>query len=271
MATTVSDGGQDASQYRAAQLGLTRLLVRDVRGLRRLIIPSRLRTSIPDWITAMQQVIDQYARTSAALGAEFYDTQREAAGVTGAFTVPVADPPPQDKTEASLRWATKDVWEREPEQATEAQRQPLDVRLEQAEKKAEQVAQKLVADTGRGTIRDAVRQDRAAVGYARTAALGACAFCKLMATRGMVFRTAAAAGREANERFTGDASVVKFHDNCHCGIIPVFGGQRFELSTQAQEWARLYEEYAAGHSGSQLARFRRALAEHDPNPLPGAL
>jgi hypothetical protein len=60
VATTVSDGSRDADRYRAAQLGLTRLLVRDVRGLRRLILPSRLRTSVPDWIAAVQAVVDQY-------------------------------------------------------------------------------------------------------------------------------------------------------------------------------------------------------------------
>ncbi|MFZ3592331.1 hypothetical protein ACOKM4_02040, partial [Streptomyces sp. BH104] len=153
MATKVSDGGQDAERYRAAQLGLTRLLVRDVRGLRRIIIGSRLRRTIPDWLTAMQAVIDQYATTSAALGAEFYDGQRAAAGVPGSFTVPVADPPPAEKSVASLRWATKDIWDRPPEEATEAQHQPLEVRLEQAAMKAEAVAQKLVADTGRDTVR----------------------------------------------------------------------------------------------------------------------
>jgi hypothetical protein len=272
VATTVSDSGDEARRYRAAQVGLTMLLVRDVRGLRRLILPSRLRESVPDWLTAMNTVIAQYARTSAALAADFYDAQREAAGVPGSFTVPVADPPPPEQTEASLRWATKDLWPREPDDptTTEAQRQPIDVRLTQAKKKAEQVAQKLVADTGRGTVREAVRQDRQAVGYARTAALGACSFCKLMATRGMVFKTAASAGREANERFTGDASVVKFHDNCHCGIVPVYRGQRFELSPHAREWERIYREYAQGHSGDQLRLFRRALAEHDSNPLPGS-
>ncbi|MFC8065528.1 hypothetical protein [Streptomyces sp. NPDC057293] len=256
MATTVSDGGQDAARYRSAQLGLTRLLVRDVRGLRRLIIPSRLRASVPDWIAAMQAVIDQYARTSAALGAEFYDAQRDASGVPGSFTVPVADPPPEGKTEASLRWATKDVWDRDPDEATQAQAQPLAVRLEQAAKKAEAVAQKLVADTGRGTVLEAVRQDPQATAWARTAALGACVFCKLLASRGSVFAQ--------------DTVGFRAHDGCHCAATPVFRGQRFELSPQAAEWARLYEEYAAGHSGSQLARFRRALAEHDPNPLPGA-
>lgn len=256
MATTVSDGGRDADRYRAAQRGLSRMLVRDVRGLRRLIISSRLRTSVPDWIAAIQAVVDQYAQTSAALGAEFYDAQRDAAGVTDPFAVPVADPPPEERTEASLRWATKDVWERDPDVATPAQLEPLDVRLDQAEKKAELVVQKLVADTGRATVLDAVRQDRQATAWARSAALGACAFCKLIASRGAVFAQ--------------DTVRFEAHDGCHCGVIPVFRGQRFEPSPQAAEWARLYQEYAAGHSGSQLARFRRALAEHDVNPLPGS-
>ncbi|WP_322619691.1 VG15 protein [Streptomyces acidicola] len=256
MATTVSEGGRDADRYRSAQFGLSRLLVRDVRGLRRLIIPSRLRTSVPDWIAAVHAVVEQYAQTSAALSAEFYDAQRDAAGVPGTFTVPVADPPPEGRTEASLRWATKDVWERDPDVATAAQLEPLDVRLEQAERKAELVVQKLVADTGRDTVLEAVRQDRQATAWARSAALGACAFCKMLSSRGAVFAQ--------------DTVGFRAHDGCHCAATPVFAGQRFELSPHAREWARLYQEYAAGHSGSQLARFRRALAEHDQYPLPGS-
>ncbi|MFF8589945.1 hypothetical protein ACF061_00655 [Streptomyces sp. NPDC015220] len=237
---------------------MTRLLVRDVRGLRRLIIPSRLQSSVPDWLAAMNAVVEQYARTSSALAAEFYDGQRDAAGVPGVFTVPVADPPPPEQTEASLRWATKDLWPRDPEddRTTEAQRQPVDVRLAQAEKKAEQVAQKLVTDTGRGTVQEAVRRDRQAVAWARAAALGSCAFCRLLATRGAVYKQ--------------DTVDFRAHDGCHCGVIPIFRGQRFELSSHAKEWERLYQEYAAGHSGDQLRLFRRALAEHDSNPLPGA-
>lgn len=256
MATTVSDDSDDAARFRAAQIGLTRLLVRDMRRLRRLILPSRLRESVPDWLAAVNQVVAQYSQTSAALAAEFYDAQREAAGVPGPFTVPLADPPPEEQTTASLRWATKDLWPREPDDATPAQLEPLDVRLVQAEKKAEQVAQKLVADTGRGTVQAAVRQDRQATAWARSAARGACAFCKMLALRGAVFAQ--------------DTADFRAHDGCHCGVIPVFRGQRFELSPHAREWERLYREYAQGHSGDQLRRFRLALAEHDSNPLPGS-
>ncbi|MET7924730.1 hypothetical protein ABZT43_12190 [Streptomyces sp. NPDC005349] len=249
---------------------MSRLLLQDVRRLRRLIVPARLQTSIPDWIVAMNALVAQYGQTSSALAADFYDAERAAARVPGAFTVPVPDPPPDEQVDSSLRWATKDLWPRDDAAATVAQLEPLDVRLEQAEKKAEAVAQKLVADQGRDALRESVRQDRGAVAYARAAALGGCAFCRLMASRGAVYKSAQTAGREANDRFSGEASVVKFHDNCHCTIIPVFRGQQFELSPHAAEWDRLYREYAQGHSGDQLRLFRRALAEHDSSPLPGS-
>lgn len=199
---------------------------------------------------AVRSLVGEYGNASAAAAADFYDAQRVAARVTGRFTVPLLDPPPDEQVDNSLRWATKDLWPRDPEDpaTTDAQRLPIEQRLDAAEAKAEAVAQKLVTDQGRGTIVGAVRQDRQAVGWARTAALGACAFCKLLATRGMVYK----------------ADTVKFraHDGCHCGALPVFKGQRFELSAHAAEWERLYREYAAPHSGDQLRRFRQALADH---------
>lgn len=255
MATTVSDGGEAATQYRSAQRGLTRLLVRDMRRIRRLIIPSRLQQSVPDWIVATRALVDQYGQASSALAADWYEAQRVAARVTGSFTVPLVGPPPEEQVVESLRWATKDLWPHPEEEATPAQREPIEVRLAQAEAKAEGVAQKLVADQGRGTVREAVRRDRQAVAWARAAALGACSFCKMLAIRGAVY-----------EQDTAD---FRAHDNCHCGVVPVFRGQRFELSDKAREWERLYREYAAPHSGEQLARFRRALAEHGQQ-LPAA-
>ncbi|UPZ27629.1 hypothetical protein MUK60_07255 [Streptomyces sp. LRE541] len=250
MATLVSDDGAGASRQRRAQRGLTRLLIRDMRTLRRLIRPQRLEATVPEWIEAVRALVAQYGNASATAAADFYDAERVAAAVTGRFTVPLLDPPPDEKVGSGLRWATKDLWPRDSEDpaTTEAQRQPMEVRLDQAEKKAEAVAQKLVTDQGRGTVQEAVRQDRMAVGYARAAALGACAFCRLLAARGMVYKQ--------------DTAGFRAHDGCNCGVIPVFRGQRFELSAHAREWDRLYREYAAPYPGEQLRRFRRAIAEH---------
>ncbi|MGW6578854.1 VG15 protein [Streptomyces globisporus] len=250
MATLVSDDSAGARRQRQAQRGLSRLLVRDVRKLRRLIIPSRLQETVPDWIEAVRAVVGEYGNASAAAAADFYEAERVAAEVTGRFTVPLLDPPPDEQVDNSLRWATKDLWPRDPDdpKTTAAQRAPLETRLDAAEKKAEGVAQKLVTDQGRGTVQAAVQRDRMAVGYARAAALGACAFCRLLAARGMVYKQ--------------DTADFRAHDGCNCGVIPVFRGQRFELSAHAQEWDRLYREYAAPFPGDQLRRFRRAIAEH---------
>lgn len=247
MATRVSDGA--AERHRRAQRVLTRMLARDMRRLRRLIDPSRLRATVPDWIEAVHALVEQYGAASAVLAADYYDGQREAAHVTGRFTVPLADPPSRQQVEESLRWATKDVWPRDLDDpaTTEAQRRPLEERLAAAEAKAEAVAQKLVTDQGRGTVREAVRQDRQAIGWARSAAIGACAFCKMLATRGVVYKQ--------------DTVQFRAHDGCHCGAVPVFRGQRFELSDHAAEWWRIYEQHAQGHSGDQLRLFRRALAD----------
>ncbi|WP_435597046.1 hypothetical protein [Streptomyces anulatus] len=250
MATLMSDDGAGARRQRQVQRGLSRLLVRDVRKLRRLIIPSRMQETVPDWIEAVRAVIGEYGSASASAAADFYEAERVAARVTGRFTVPLLDPPPDEQVDNSLRWATKDLWPRDPDdpKTTAAQRAPLAARLDAVEKKAEGVAQKLVTDQGRGTVQAAVQRDRMAVGYARAAALGACAFCRLLASRGMVYK-----------RETAD---FRAHDGCNCGVIPVFRGQRFELSAHAQEWDRLYREYAAPYPGDQLRRFRRAIAEH---------
>ncbi|KYK14278.1 MULTISPECIES: hypothetical protein [Streptomyces] len=256
MATRISDGSGAAGQQRRAQAALILLLLRDMRILRRLIEPLRLRETVPDWMSAVRSLVDQYGAASSTLAANYYEEQREAAGIRSRFSVAPAEAPPEEQVEAALRWATKDVW--------------AGGALEAAQSKAEGATQKLVLDQGRATLRQAVRRDREAIAYARAAALGACSFCKLMASRGAVYKTAGTAGREADERFSGDASVVKYHDNCHCTIIPVFRGQRFELSEHAVKWDWVYREYAQGHSGDQLRLFRRALAEHDSNPLPGS-
>ncbi|MEE1813553.1 hypothetical protein PUR59_00610 [Streptomyces sp. SP18ES09] len=239
-------------------------MTRDLNRLQRLIDPSRLEASLSAWRAAVAALIDRYGAAAATLAAEFYDQQRLTADVSGSFHAVPAAETPETQVEQSLRWATADLW------PTGKEQEPLDVRLAAVQARAQGVAQKLVADRARATMRDSAGRDRGAVAYARAAALGACSFCKLMAARGAVYKDAARAGRDANDKFSGDASVVKFHDNCHCTIVPVFRGQRFELSPHAAEWDRLYQEYAAGHPGDQLRLFRRALAEHDSNPLPSS-
>ncbi|TGB13848.1 hypothetical protein [Streptomyces sp. MZ04] len=269
MASTISDDGAGVSRWRAAQAGLTTLLLRDLHGVRRLINPNRLQVTVPTWIEAVIAVVARYADVSATLAADFYDGERDAAGVPGSFTAPLADPPPDDQVGASLRWATKDLWPRDEADATLAQQEPLDARLEAAMSKTDGAIDRLVLNAGRQTVREAVEQDRGAVAYARAAALSCCSFCALMSSRGAVYKDRGAVGEDANDRFVGDDSVIKFHNFCRCQPLPVFRGQAFELSSKAREWDRIYREFAAPYPGQQLQRFRTALAEQRAQADPG--
>jgi hypothetical protein len=233
LATSLTDTA--AARQRDIQRGITALLLRDMRKLRRIIIPSRLRATVPEWITAVQALVGQYGNMSASAAADFYDAERVAAQVTGRFTVPLLDLPPDEQVNNSLRWATKDLWPRDPNdpKTTAVQKAPIEQRLDAAETKAEQAAQKLVTDQGRGTIQNAVQRDRQAVAWARSAALGACAFCKLLATRGVVYKK--------------DTVDFRAHDNC----VPA--GTLVDGPTAEVGYRRWYEgemvvvSTAAGH------------------------
>jgi len=265
-----SDSATSVVRWRQAQAGLSTLLARDLRGLRRLINPSRLQATVPLWIEAVAALVARYAEAAATLGADFYEGDRELAGVPGVFSVQLADPPPEKQTSSSLRWATKDLWPRNEDDATVAQLEPLDVRLEAAMSKADGAVDRLVLNAGRETVQEAVRQDRGAVAYARAAALGCCSFCALMSSRGAIYRDRGTVGENANDRFVGDDSVIKYHNFCRCQPIPVFRGQAFELSAKAREWDRIYREFAQGHPGEQLRLFRAALAEQRAQADPGS-
>ncbi|OBK27697.1 hypothetical protein A5634_22275 [Mycobacterium asiaticum] len=90
--------------------------------------------------------------------------------------------------------------------------------------------------TGAATrwVHDAAREtvshnaSREGVRYMRHAAAGACAFCRLGATRGAIFKSAAAA--------------IKGHDNCHCVAIPQRPGTRLVLPERYDAWERQYED-----------------------------
>ena len=164
---------------------------------------------------------------------------RDLAGARGRFEVSLLSPPPDEKVARSLGWARNG--------------EPESVRT-----RIEGVAQKLVTDVGRDTIETAVEDDDEAWGFARYARPGACYFCALMASRGVVYKSEESAGRRANQRFEGEGT-AKFHDHCHCTITPVFAGQEYELPEHIAKADQIYRDNTGHVSGAEkLKAFRRA-------------
>lgn len=189
-------------------------------------------TTIPAYLQAVHALTRSFGLISANEASKSYVAMRKAAGINGTFKVPLAAPANSQKVDASVRWATSDLWTGETD-------------LEVTKRKVLGVTQKNVLDTGRETILKAVQSDHKALGWARETTPGCCSFCALLATRGAVYRTEQTASFES-------------HDHCHCFAVPSFTS--FEPTAQVRDWQSLYKESTQGVHGSANMRnaFRQA-------------
>lgn len=85
---------------------------------------------------------------------------------------------------------------------------------------------RMVYDASRAVVEHNAVKEK--VKYARVARAGACRWCRLMATRGAVFTSA--------------ANSIKGHDSCHCVAVPVRQGTQFVRPAHYKAWD---DEYAA--------------------------
>lgn len=202
-------------------------------------------------------LVTQFAQASAVLAAQDYEERRAAAGVAGSFDVPLAAPPTAEQFSKTLNWvygATTTV-DALPDTVTPsaAERQRAADAAQAEEDRLVAAFTRMALQGGRTTIVEAVEADPDARAWARETRPDCCYFCALMATRGAVYRDEGAAGRDANARFTG-AGEFKFHNNCHCVAVPVFGA--FEKTAEARAWTRQYHDLRRDHGSVSLSMWR---------------
>lgn len=109
-----------------------------------------------------------------------------------------------------------------------------------------------VSEGGWNTIQETVRVDERAAGWARAASANACAFCALLASRGPVYR---------EETADFDA-----HDNCSCGIEPVFDRDQYEWPPNSREYLDAYR--AARDPDFQREYYAQFEDRESPGPKP---
>lgn len=145
------------------------------------------------------------------------------------------------------------------------------------------MAKRRVFDASRQTVLDNADAE-GGVKYARYASRTACEFCRLLATRGEVYASAAAAtrvagrGKSAATNFRADGSRKrggqakgvrvrgsqksgdKFHDHCKCIAVAVRPGTAYEPPSYVQQWDEQYIEASRGGGDTKaiLARMRAA-------------
>ena len=220
-----------ATTAQASQTGLVLLFARELEQAWPQLDPRAIKATLPRFTAIIAQLVHRYGAASSTLAARFYQSQRQAAGLTGRFTVKPADPAPLTQIRSTVGWATRDMWVADP---------PVD----QALKDLTGATEQLVLDQGRDTIIGATNTDRKAKGWARIPEPDACAFCAMLSTRGAVYKE--------------DTVGFKAHNNCRCHVEPVF--THYEPSAQIREWDALYKSATKGATGDVglLTLFRRA-------------
>lgn len=178
---------------------------------------------------------DRYGTAAGAIAVDFYGEQRAAAGAAGSFEASVAELPPVERFDILARWATGPLFGESPNPGL-------------ALSKMTGGLSRIVLGVGRATIEGAVAEDPAGPRWARHASANACAFCALVATRGAVYHSEKTAGQGA-----------KYHDDCHCTVVPVFPGQRYEEAPYVAKWRRAYEASGTSVTADALAAMRSEL------------
>jgi hypothetical protein len=234
MAVTAA-GAALTEAHRLQQLALRASVVRDVAKLWPMWQPSDP-ASYEAFETAMALLVQSRSEHSWALAARYYEMfaglESPGAEVKAAVQVAAARSAAQIKAAVS---ATSRAAVYSALGAGQTYEQAMANGLVQVSG----AASRLVLDTGRETVIEAVKRDRRALGWARVTDAAPCAFCAMLSGRGPVYSKGTA----------GFAA----HDHCGCTAEPVF--------SYASEWPGRGREFQRrwAESDGTLNGFRRDL------------
>lgn len=207
------------------------------------------------------ELVGIYGDESADISRDWYDELRDDLQAEQGITLPpfsalLADPWESDDVQGHLTWALAPLFlEAGPDfQAAEAR---LDGKM-----------QWLIGEMGRDTIATSARLDPVGTKYARLARADACAFCRLMATRGAEYlteesalvvvgeidpRTFAVKRPPRGTRAAGE----QYHDDCRCVAVPVFPGDTLETPSYSADW---FDDYLRARKASGSGELRPILS-----------
>ncbi len=203
-----------AHQHRIQQTLIAAGVIREVLAVwPRLIDVADINGSWPVLRHVIMNLVRSGRSRSVAAATSYYSRARAIADVPGSFIrVPSTPEFPAEQVATALSVTGPGMLKRSiasgrtPEQAAVA-----------AAATSSQSAGRLVLDAGRQAVEEAVKADPAAIGYARVTDGDPCAWCAMLASRGVVYKTAYAAGRGQEL-----GAVNRFHDGCGCGEKPAF-------------------------------------------------
>ena len=224
--------------FRLTQSGISGLVAEAIaQAWAKLFDPHDLRGSRRRLAVALEAIVQHYGRAGSAAALTHYRNERRAQGVnTPAPRLQPAQPQSAPEVEAAVDNALHPLYG------------PHDPVAEQnAQDALASEAEQMVLDQSRNTIINAVGEDREARAWARITEPGACSFCRLLATRGAVYRSEETANFRAHVKKPNGSG-----GTCRCHVEPAFGV--YEMTAQARQdladYQRLADEF--GHSGRDI-------------------
>lgn len=224
VATTVTATSGAATSARAVQLAIRAALMRDVAQLWPMLDAKRLTETFPAWLQAMMTLTRSYhGQSSVAAGIAYraarQDFTQSPAPVSLIKVAPAPDP----------QWMTKAFGYAGPGMLTRDTAQPgtaLSTTLG--------TASRIALDGGRTTTLGTTLADPVAVGWYRVTDAKPCAFCALLASRGVVYKEHSFNASDARFHGVGE---FKVHNDCSCGLLPAFSRSHAlpDVSTEADQ------------------------------------
>lgn len=208
--------------------------------------------SIADFVAAALPVVRSGGNSAGSLVNSAHRRARRTAGVTG--SAPRLTPPEfnAEKVETSLRFIGMVQPAREAGALIEVPFRPSDV--EKVYDDIEATAARQVVQMGMDAASNAARKDPRALGWARvTQGAGACYFCSMLESRGIVYTSESF--RYSDPRFETNAFppevmsgelTAKVHDHCRCILVPVFNRSSDIISNADaiySVWKRVQKDY----------------------------
>lgn len=210
-------------------------------------------------------IMDQYSYATGQIAAQFYEQERSLAGITAPFVAPSISLVDSGQVDSLLNWSLVPV------KGFETGAIPSSM-LTLATSRLAGGLSRLAMGNYAQTMADFASSDTAHVTYQRMPQAGCCAFCAMLATRGAVYESEAAAttvvgrgveksqtkgkrgGQGKGRRTRGNQPFgEKYHDFCRCTGVALFEGRRQEMDAAMNQYMDAYgEAYAKMHKETTL-------------------
>lgn len=234
-----------AAAARLVQLAIRARLMRDVSALWPALDAKRLGDTFPGWLRAMTLLIRNYHGQSASAAATAYREARSLATHSPAprsLIIRAAEPDPAWMRKA-FGFSGPGLIEKDTAKPGTALSTTLGV------------SSRIALDGGRTTTLQTLAADPVAVGWYRVTDGRPCAFCALLASRGVTYKEHAF--DKSNAKFTGGGE-FKVHNDCGCSLAPAF-----DHSTELPDISKAaLEAYINRPGGAALPAFRKAWADY---------